>query len=102
MQNKFITLISKIKEHPTAFLGKRSLQLLRIYIDGYLYAMRQEEIDCGESVYYAFNEWLAKKYDVRESILWDCYLPNVCDDINEVFDLFFEEFFHYIECIDAI
>lgn len=60
MQNKFITLISKIKEHPTAFLGKRSLQLLRIYIDGYLYAMQQEEIDCGESVYYAFNGWLAK------------------------------------------
>lgn len=102
MQNKFITLISKIKEHPTAFLGKRSLQLLRIYIDGYLYAMQQEEIDCGENIYYAFNEWLAEKYSVRESILWDCYLPNVCDNINEAFDLFFEEFFLYIDSVDII
>lgn len=53
--------------------------------------MRQEEIDCGESLYYDFNKWLAEKYNVRESILWDVYLPNACDMLNDAFDLFFEE-----------
>lgn len=46
MQNKFVTVLSSIRKYPGMYLGTQSLKLLRAYIDGYTFAMSQEEIDC--------------------------------------------------------
>lgn len=97
MESKIVNLIAAIRECPGIYIGTKSLKLLHLFILGYIYAMKQEGIDCGKEIFYSFNEWHAAKYNIKKVVLWDDYLPDVCDKSNDPFDLFFEEFFYYVE-----
>lgn len=96
MENKVLKLLFEIRKRPGMYLGEVSLERLRIYIAGYIYAMHQEGIDCGENVYYDFNKWIHDKYNIKKTISWDRYLPNIACNSNDAFKLFYEELDLYI------
>ena len=99
MQNKIVTMLSSIRKYPGMYIGTKSLKLLKLYLFGYIHAMDEEGIDCGADIYYRFNEWMAERYIIEKTALWDDYLPDFCDDEEAAFDLFFKEFFYYVNVV---
>lgn len=100
MKNKIINLLLKIKDRPGLYLGEKSLPKLRSFINGYIYAMKHENgLDCGEEVYYDFNDWLNKKYNIINPIFWERSLRNM--SISDAFDLFYKELDIYLKTIDV-
>lgn len=97
MESKIVKLIAAIRKRPGMYIGTKSLKLLCAFLIGYICAMEQEGIDCGQEILYSFNEWHAAKHNIKESIIWSTYLPDVCDKTEDPFDLFFEDFFYYVE-----
>lgn len=99
MKNNVVGLLLKIKDRPGIYVGKKSLSNLRHFISGYIYALKHENgLDCGEKVYYNFNEWLNKKYNIVNPIFWEHGLTNVSD--SDAFDMFYEELDEYLKTID--
>lgn len=100
MDNKVIDLLLKIKERPGAYLGTNSLSNLRLFMEGYIYALDSEtELKNVGYIYYKFNEWLNKKYNITDSIFWEKSLTNVSD--SDAFDMFYEELSAYLETTDV-
>lgn len=99
MKNNVVGLLLKIKDRPGIYVGKKSLSNLRHFILGYIYALKCENgLDCGEKVYYDFNEWLNKKYNIANPIFWEDSLTNV--SASDAFDMFYEELDEYLKNID--
>ena len=61
------------------------------FLDGYKFAMICDNKKYKINQYHEFNEWLAQKYHIRESILWDDYLIRFVQNESEAFDLFYDE-----------
>ncbi len=100
MKNKVIDLLLKIKERPGMYLGTKSLSNLRLFMEGYIYAMDSEtELKNIGYIYYKFNEWLNKKYNITSPIFWEMSLTNVSD--SDAFDMFYEELTAYLKTIDV-
>lgn len=95
--HNIIELLYMIKQKPGLYIGYKSLQRLRCFIDGYRFAMKCEGIDYDVITYNNFNEWIADKYNIREPILWDRYLLDLSNNNQDVaFDLFFENLEIYV------
>ncbi|MBO6231477.1 MAG: antibiotic biosynthesis monooxygenase [Ruminiclostridium sp.] len=86
-----LDVMMKVMEKPGMYIGERSLIGLRCFLEGYQELARSENIDYGKSEYDRFNEWLAAKYNVTGSVLWDRYLTEMNDDENSAFELFHKE-----------
>ncbi len=96
--NKIEALLYKIIERPAVYIGRKNLEGLHLYILGFIHAMRQENIDCNEKIYFRFNEYMAEKYNIKEPVLWYTYLPEICGgDNDKAFDLLMEEMCCYLE-----
>lgn len=89
--DNIICLLMMIKLRPGLYIGTKSLVRLCSFIDGYKFAMICDNKKYKINQYYEFNEWLAQKYHIRESILWDDYLIRFVQNESEAFDLFYEE-----------
>ena len=91
----FYELLLMIKQRPGAFLGEKSAQKLKIFLDGFEYAMIISQKDYYIKSYTEFKEWFEKKYNIRSVESWYDYLSHDYDDIK-LFDVFFieiEEFY---------
>ena len=86
-----LDVLMKIKERPGMYIGEKSLIKLRSFVEGYMELARCENIDTDKAEYDRFNTWLADKYNVTDSVLWDRYLTEMNSDKNAAFDLFYEE-----------
>lgn len=91
-------LLLEIRKRPVIYIGTTSLIRLRCYIHGYIYAVKHEAgLDCGDRVFWDFNEWLNKKYNIKDSICWENGLTNI--SANDAFDLFYKEFDTYLDTL---
>lgn len=91
-------LLLEIRKRPGMYIGTKSMIRLRCYINGYIYAMKTEAgLDCGDRVFWDFNEWLNKKYGVKDSLFWENSLTHISKD--DAFDLFYKEFDEYLETL---
>jgi hypothetical protein len=91
----FYELLLMIKQRPGAFLGEKSAQKLKIFLDGFEYAMIISQKDYYIKSYTEFKEWFEKKYNIQSVESWYDYLSHDYDDIKS-FDVFFieiEEFY---------
>lgn len=102
MENRVFKLLFKIRKCPGLYLGKKSLEILKIFIDGYICAMNEVGLDSGKDMYYDFNDWVQKKYNIRNPILWDTYLPNICGNSDDAFELFYKELDLYINDVQIV
>ena len=86
-----IDLLFMIKKRGGLYIGTKSITRLRSFIDGYMFAMNLENKEYNACIFYNFNDWMAQKYNVKKSILWDIYLLNLTNNEEKSFDLFFED-----------
>ncbi len=86
-----IDLLFMIKKRGGLYIGTKSITRLRSFIDGYMFAMNLENKEYNAGIFYNFNDWMAQKYNVKKSILWDIYLLNLTNNEEKSFDLFFED-----------
>ena len=99
MKNSIIDLIIKIKQRPGMYLGSKSVVKLRVFLEGYIYAMVENNFDCQKNIYDDFNEWFRKKYEIRESYIWDRFLSDTISNPEEAIDKLYEEFELYLSLI---
>lgn len=91
-------LLLEIRKRPGIYIGAPSLIRLRIYIFGYIHAMKMElGLECGDRVFWDFNEWLNRKYNIIEPIFWENSLTNI--SLSAAFDLFYKEFDAYLDTL---
>lgn len=91
-------MLFEIRKQPEKYLGTKSLIRLRIFIFGYIHAMKMElGLECGDRVLWNFNEWINKKYDIREPVFWEHSLTEI--SLSDNFDMFFKEFDEYLETL---
>lgn len=91
----FYDLLLMIKKCPGAFLGEKSAQKLKSFIDGFEYAMIICQKDYYIKSYTEFKKWFEKKYNIQSVESWYDYLSHHYDDLK-LFDVFFieiEEFY---------
>ena len=90
-------LLSKIKQRPSLYLGKRSLSHLHTFLDGYTFACRQLGITLTEQEkkFEEFQEWIEIRFDQPSTQSWSriilFYSEDETDALNRFFNLF-EEF----------
>lgn len=91
----FYELLLMIKKRPGAFLGEKSAQKLKFFLDGFEYAMIISQKDYFIKSYTEFKEWFEKKHNIQSVESWHDKLSKKYDDA-QAFDVFFneiEEFF---------
>lgn len=90
-------LLSKIKQRPSLYLGKRSLSHLHVFLDGYIFTCRQLGIPLTEQEkkFEEFQSWIEIRFNQVSTQSWSRIILFYSEDeaaaLNRFFDLF-EEF----------
>jgi len=87
-------LLTKIKERPQMYLSGRSINYLRVFLDGYLLAASNEQRDAIGGELRVFRDWLAAKHDIKSNQSWNQIVLFYSPDEMVALDEFFR---HYQE-----
>ncbi|MEG3439172.1 hypothetical protein V0288_18745 [Pannus brasiliensis CCIBt3594] len=95
----FFTLIDKIKKRPALYLGRRSLSHLCTFLDGYTFALRQQDIPVSteERIFEGFQEWIEEKFDRASTQHWSRIILFSSEDERDALETFFELFDEFIQ-----
>lgn len=92
---KLEELIGLIKTRPELYISCRSINYLKVYMDGYVFALPNEESSIFMSEIDEFRSWLANKFGISTNQSWAqiilFFSPNEIIALEEFFRLF-EEF----------
>lgn len=84
-----IEKLYKIKEKPIIYIGKKSVILLRAYLDGYL--NREMELNPEfKSVFFEFYDFIREDYKMAPNHSWERILTAYTNTDENAFDLFFK------------
>lgn len=93
--DRLVELIRIIKSRPELYLSCRSINYLKVYMDGYFFALPKEKSSEFMSEMGEFREWLAKRFNINTNQSWAqiilFFSPNEIFALDEFFRLF-EEF----------
>lgn len=93
--NKLIELLDRIKGRPELYISCRSINYLKVYIDGYVFALPNEESSIFMDKIDEFRTWLANRFNISTNQSWAqiilFFSPNEIIAFDEFFRLF-EEF----------
>ena len=87
--DSIVDLILEIKKRPAMYLGHRKISCLKSFLDGW-YLRNPKEIRDIE-IMGEFQDWVEKKYDMRETHSWDRILMFNSPDEFGALELFFKE-----------
>ena len=86
------TFLSHVEKRPAMYFGKKSVSLLRAYLEGFLSALRAYDLPTeSEPPFYGFHDWVALRLGYYESTLgWSNMLLEAADgDEAKALDNFF-------------
>lgn len=91
-------LIKRIKPRPELYIGCRSINCLRVYLDGFSQALSlvKHETSLGEELV-EFQNWLASKYGITTSQSWNQILLFFSANEDSALDLFFKMYAEFHE-----
>ncbi len=93
--DKLVELMRLIKSRPELYLSCRSINYLKVYMDGYFFALPNEKSSGFMSEMDEFREWLANRFNISTNQSWAqiilFFSPNEFFALDEFFRLF-EEF----------
>ena len=81
-------LIHKISSYPELYLGKKSLDRLHVFLDGYLYGNATANDHCLDG----FTEFVAQKYRISTDHNWSSIINFFSNTEQEAFDEFIRRF----------
>lgn len=98
--DKLVGVLELIKNRPELYITCRSINYLKVYLDGYAFALPQEESSNFMNIMVAFRSWLAKKFCINTNQSWAqiilFFSPNEVIALDNFFHLF-EEFNRFTE-----
>lgn len=83
-----IRKLYKIKKQPIIHLGRKSVILLRAYIDGYI-DREMEYNTCFHSLFFEFYDFIEEHYKMAPNHHWDRILYAYSSTDEDAFDLFY-------------
>jgi len=89
-----------IKKNPIIYIGKRSIILLRAYIDGYVDRIMEENPDYT-STFWGFHDYVVEYYKVFSNHNWDRIITAYTSDDDMAFDMFYTLLDKYQDQISA-
>lgn len=91
-------LLSKIKQRPSLYLGKRSLGNLHAFLDGYTFAHRQLDIPMTqqERNFEEFQEWIEIRFNQVSTQSWSRIILFYSEDEATALNLFFDLFEEFL------
>jgi len=96
--SSFYEMLTKIKQRPSMYLGRRSLSHLQVFLDGYSLARREMEVPITEEEreFEEFQEWIERRFDQPSTQSWDRIILFYSEDEREALDRFFELFGEFV------
>lgn len=94
--DKLYHLVQKIKKKPEVFLGKKSLHLLRAYLDGYIDYHNEKNNEFNRFFLPKFQDYVEQRYNISKSHSWVSLITFYSNSEEEAFDNFYlilDEFF---------
>ncbi|WP_346353353.1 hypothetical protein [Azotosporobacter soli] len=88
MLNDLTNILYEIKEKPGMYIGYKSLTALADFLNGYLYAKREDGIKIDFLP--GFNAWIAEKYSIKSSHDWSRIISFFHLSQEVAFDKFYE------------
>ena len=87
-----IEMVEKIKSRPTMYIGERSIECLRAFLEGWTIARSPSREDSEFMM--GFQEWIQRQYDVHTSQSWagiiSFYSPDRSAALDKALDLLTE------------
>lgn len=84
-----IKKLYSIKNQPIIHIGRKSVILLRAYIDGYI--AREMEVDLEfRTIFYEFYDFIQKQYEMAPNHYWDRILFAFSSTDEDAFELFYK------------
>ena len=87
--SKLSDLLDKIRERPEMYISGRSINYLRVFLDGYLLAASDEQRDAIGGELTAFRDWLAAKHSIKSNQSWNQIVLFFSTDEMVALDEFF-------------
>lgn len=100
MNTNIFELLTLIRKRPEMYLGASSVTLLGIFLKGYYFA--KWEMDNEYSGFTALNKFqdiVAKRFAIEQSISWDRILAFVAGDERRGLDFFWKLWDEYISSL---
>lgn len=94
----FLELLAEIEKRPDMYISKRSIENLKVFLDGYTLAQYhyQIEISSDWELLGKFQEWVQNKYNIRLTQSWANILLFHSPDEFHALDLFFQDFKEFL------
>lgn len=89
-----------IKKEPNIYIGRKSVYLLRAYIDGYIDRMMEINPDF-KSVYFGYYDYIREQYKMAPNFYWDRILTAYSSTDDKAFELFYSYLDKYLESKDV-
>lgn len=90
--SSLVDMVSKIKSRPTMYIGERSIDCLRAFLEGWMIARSPSREDSEFMM--GFQEWIQSQYDVHTSQSWAriiaFYTPDQAAALDKALDLLTE------------
>lgn len=81
--------LNDIKKKPDIYLGRKSLELLDAFINGYCSREFEEDNNCIND-FLKFDEFVRNQYKIQEEFNWLRIIQFYTNTDEEAFDLFFD------------
>lgn len=88
---KKMRVLEEIRKRPGLYLGKKSLYLLKAYINGYTYGINEYNEEKTYNYFLDFQSYVENRLSISKTPYgWDRIINSLCESEEEAFDKFFE------------
>ena len=82
------SLLRRIEPRPELFIGSRDIRALSHFLNGYIWAAKEEHPNFDDWIHTDFQSWLARKYNDIRTLNW-CGLIRLHEPDGDSTDAFF-------------
>jgi hypothetical protein len=99
--DKFYELMQKIKERPNLYLGKKSLECLHSFVNGYIFCLYNQSGELCPDFLTDFQEYVQIIYSITSTQSWDRIISFYSTSDEEAFYKFFDLLDKFLKANDG-
>lgn len=93
--DELIEILQDIKVRPEIYLGKKSLELLKAFITGFMICQNKLIHSSPDAIFLGFQKYVEQKYGLETTHGWHSIIRFFTSSDEEAFDEFFLLFDNY-------